>query len=109
MAENLRVCYETAMNRQEAIGLLKRHEADLKRLGVERLYLFGSTARDEARDDSDVDLFFDYEKGKFGLFELMDVKSYAADLLGRPTDIMTRDSLHKILRPAIEASAMRVF
>jgi hypothetical protein len=39
----------------------------------------------------------------------MDVKSYAADLLGRPTDIMTRDSLHKILRPAIEASAVRVF
>ena len=97
------------MNRHEAISLLKRHETDLKRLGVERLYLFGSTARDEARDDSDVDLFFDYEKGKFGLFELMDVKFYAADLLGRPTDIMTRDSLHKLLRPAIEASAVRVF
>jgi predicted nucleotidyltransferase len=51
------------MKRDEAIKRLQQHEADLKRLGVERLYLFGSTARDEANDDSDVDLFFDYEKG----------------------------------------------
>jgi predicted nucleotidyltransferase len=30
------------------------------------VYLFGSTARGDARDDSDVDLFFDYERGKLG-------------------------------------------
>ena len=79
------------------------------RLGVEHLYLFGSTARDEARDESDVDLFFDYEKGKLGLFELMDVKDAAARILGRRTDIMTRDSIHKLLRQRIEATAVPVF
>jgi hypothetical protein len=88
---------------------LQQHEADLKRLGVEHLYLFGSTARGEAGDDSDVDLFFDYERGKLGLYELMDVKDYAARILGRKTDIMTRDSLHKMLRGATEATAVRVF
>ncbi len=98
-----------AMQREHAIKQLKRHEAELRRLGVLRLYLFGSTARDEARDDSDVDLFFDYEKGRLGLYELMDVKDFAARILGRKTDIMTRDSLHRVLRPAIEASALRVF
>ena len=97
------------MKRDDAISRLRAHEADLKRLGVEHLYLFGSTARGEARDDSDVDLFFDYVRGKFGLFELMDVQAYAARVLGRKTDIVTRDSLHKSLRPAIEASAARVF
>jgi uncharacterized protein len=39
----------------------------------------------------------------------MDVKAYAASILGRKTDIMTRDSLHRMLRPQIEASAVRVF
>lgn len=97
------------MKRGEAIKRLRRHEADLKRLGVAHLYIFGSTARGEARDNSDVDLFFDYEKGKFGLFELMDVKEYATNILGRKADIMTRDSLHKMLRRQIEASAERVF
>jgi len=76
---------------------------------VQHLYLFGSTARDDARDDSDVDLFFDYEKGKLGLFELMDVKEAAARILGRNTDIMTRDSIHKLLRESIEATAVPVF
>ncbi len=97
------------MKRDEAIGRLKAHEAELKRLGVERLYLFGSTARGDATESSDVDLFFDYEKGKFGLFELMDVKEYAAGILGRPTNIMTRDSLHKAIRQRVEATAVRVF
>src|SRR6266478_10035509 len=97
------------MQRDEAIATLKRHEAELRRLGVEHLYLFGSTARGEAAEDSDVDLFFDYERGKLGLFELMDVKKYAASILGRKADIMTRDSLHKTLRRQIEETAVHVF
>jgi predicted nucleotidyltransferase len=97
------------MERDEAISRLRQHEADLKRLGVEHLYMFGSTARGEASHDSDVDLFFDYQRGELGVFELMDVKEFAARILGRKTDIMTRDSLHKTLRQAIEATAVRVF
>jgi hypothetical protein len=97
------------MQRDEVIARLKQHEAELRRLGVERLYLFGSTARGEAREDSDVDLFFDYERGKLGLFELMDVKEETSRILGRKADIMTRDSLHKVLRSRIEASALQVF
>ncbi|MBV9114178.1 MAG: nucleotidyltransferase domain-containing protein [Hyphomicrobiales bacterium] len=97
------------MKRDEAISRLKAHAADLKRLGVEHLYIFGSTARDEAREESDIDLFFDYQKGKLGVYELMDVKEAAARILGRAADIMTRDSLHKTLRQNIEASALQVF
>jgi predicted nucleotidyltransferase len=36
------------MKRDEAIRRLQQHEADLKRLGVEHLYMFGSTARRRA-------------------------------------------------------------
>src|SRR3954462_6291008 len=97
------------MDRSETIAKLKQHEAELKRLGVEHLYLFGSTARDEAREDSDVDLFFDHPEGSLGLFALMDVKEAAARILGRKADIMTRRSLHRVLRPGIEASAQQVF
>ena len=44
-----------------------------------------------------------------GLYELMDVKDAATRILGRKTDIMTRRSLHPVLRARIEASALRVF
>jgi predicted nucleotidyltransferase len=97
------------MKRAEAIAILREHETELKQLGVQHLYLFGSTARDEGRDDSDIDLFFDYEKGEFSLFGLMDVKKAAARILGCKADIMTRDSIHKVLREQIEATATSVF
>lgn len=97
------------MNRDDAISRLRAHEAELKRLGVEHLYMFGSTANGSARENSDVDLFFDHEKGKLGLFELMDVKERAAEILGRKADVMTRSSLHPALRKRIEDSAVQVF
>jgi uncharacterized protein len=97
------------MERREAIVRLKKHEAELRALGVNHLYLFGSTAREEARTDSDIDLFFDHERGRLGLYELIDVKERAASILGRPVDIMTRASLHPALRKRIEDSAVLVF
>jgi predicted nucleotidyltransferase len=97
------------MQRDEAIAKLKQHETELRQLGIEHLYLFGSTARGEAREDSDIDLFFDHPEGSLGLFQLMDVKDTAARILGRKADIMTRRSLHPVLRARIEASALQVF
>jgi len=97
------------MDRAAAMAALRAGEADLKRLGVEHLYLFGSTARDEAREDSDVDLFFDHPEASLSLFALMDVKEATARILGRRTDVMTRRSLHPVLRRQIESSAQQVF
>ena len=88
---------------------LKAHEAELRRLGVRHLYLFGSTARGEARADSDVDLFFDHERGALSLFDVMDVEARTSTILGRKADVMTRESLHRMLRERIEASALRIF
>jgi uncharacterized protein len=97
------------MERMLATRLLREHEAELKRLGVVHLYLFGSTAQDRAREDSDVDLFFDHVRGELGLYQLMDLKDLTRRILGRRADIMTRSSLHPLLREEIEASAIRVF
>ncbi|MEJ0019116.1 MAG: nucleotidyltransferase domain-containing protein [Acetobacteraceae bacterium] len=88
---------------------MKAHEAELRDLGVEHLYLFGSTARDEARADSDVDLFFDHPVGSIGFYQLMDIEEFTASVLGRKIDVMTRRSLHPMLRDDIEASAVQIF
>jgi hypothetical protein len=87
------------MDRDHVIATLRAHEANLHRAGVARLYLFGSVARQEARPDSDVDLFFDTDN----------VQEQVKDILGAETDVMTRASLHPMLRPRIEAEALRVF
>ena len=97
------------MTRQEAIRRLQEHQGELKRLGVERLYLFGSIAEGEGGSESDVDLFFDHQKGRLGLYELLDLKERASTILGRRADIMTRESLHPTLRRRIEEAAVLVF
>ena len=101
--------YTPHMDRDTAINLLKAHEAELRRLGVQHLYLFGSTARGEARADSDVDLFFDHERGKLSLFDVMEIQEVSARILGCKTDAITRSSLHPVLRDRIENSALPVF
>jgi uncharacterized protein len=97
------------MDRDDVIATLRAHEADLQRAGVARLYLFGSVARQEATPDSDVDLFFDTNNPRFSLIELVDVQEKVSGILGAETDVMTRASLHPMLRGQIEAEALRVF
>jgi predicted nucleotidyltransferase len=97
------------MTRDEAVKRLKKSEPDLKKVGVKHLYLFGSTARGESRLDSDVDLFFDHDVGAIGLYELMDIKELATDILGTKTDMIPRRGLHHLIREQIEASAVQVF
>jgi len=99
----------SGMERELALTTLRAHKGDLERLGVGHLYLFGSVARDEAGANSDVDLFFDYADPAFSLIELIDVQQRTSDWLGRATDVMTRDSLHPLLRDRIEQSALQVF
>jgi predicted nucleotidyltransferase len=97
------------MDRDHVIATLRAHEPDLHRAGVARLYLFGSVARQEAGPNSDVDLFFDTDNPRFSLIELVDVQERVSDILGAETDVMTRASLHPMLRQRIEAEALRVF
>ena len=66
------------MRRDEVIEQLKQHEEAIRALGAASLYLYGSHARDEAREDSDVDLFFDRDPNKrISLMELIELKFLA--------------------------------
>jgi uncharacterized protein len=98
------------MNKNEAIAKLKGCADAVKARGATSLYVFGSAVRDEAKTDSDLDLFIDYDpKKKFSLVDLVGIKLFLEDALGVEVDVTTRDSLHPMLRKEIEQSALRVF
>ena len=98
------------MKRSEALAKLKGCAEAVKARGATSLYLFGSAARDEAKVDSDLDLFVDYDpQKKFSLVDLVGIKLVLEDALGVEIDVTTRDSLHPMLRKDIEQSAVRVF
>ncbi|MCF8507084.1 MAG: nucleotidyltransferase domain-containing protein [Caulobacter sp.] len=97
------------MGREQVMAALRAHEAELHRFGVVHLYLFGSVAREQARADSDVDLFFDTDNPRFSLIELVDIQEQVSRILDTESDVMTRASLHPMLRPRIKAEALLVF
>jgi uncharacterized protein len=99
-----------AMNKIEAVDRLNAYADAIKARGATGLYLFGSTVRDEAGPDSDLDLFIDYDhNSKFNLLALVDIKLLLEDELKMRIDVTTRDGLHPMLRQEIEQSAVRVF
>lgn len=98
------------MRKDDAIGAMRGQADAVKALGATALYIFGSTARDDANPVSDLDLFIDYDAAShFSLVELVAIKQFLESRLGVPVDLTTRDSLDPLLKDRIEASAERVF
>jgi uncharacterized protein len=98
------------MRRNDVVAALRQAEPALRERGVAALYIFGSYARDQARPDSDVDVFIDKDKSrKFGFDEFMDVYFLLQERLGAGVDYGTREGLHPVLRTEIEREAIRVF
>lgn len=97
------------MRRSEVVDALRAHEAEARALGALALYLFGSTARDEAREDSDVDLFVDPDYERLGFAELFSLEERLSRVLGRRVELTTRKGLHPLMRADIEREAVKVF
>ena len=96
------------MKRQRAIELLSRNKPELQaRFGVTRLALFGSTARDTATTDSDVDILVDFD-GPATSKRYFGVQFYLEDLFGYPVDLVTEKALRPELRPCIEQERVNV-
>ena len=96
------------MNRAEVLDQLARNKPTLvARYGVERLALFGSTLRDAARADSDIDILVSFD-GPATSERYFGVQFFLEDLLGRPVDLVTDKALRPELRPFIEREAVHV-
>lgn len=96
------------MRRAEAIARLRELKPLLDKLGVKRLRIFGSVARDEADEKSDIDLIVDLSAGK-DLLDFIAVKQDLAEALGVHVDLATTNGLHPALRARILAEAVDAF
>jgi predicted nucleotidyltransferase len=102
----------SAVSRRQVIRVLRDHADELRSAGVTSLYLFGSVARGDAGDSSDVDVFFEHRSGVrglnvIGLYQL--IESVIGRELGCRADVAARGGLHPRMRERIEADAVRVF
>jgi uncharacterized protein len=100
------------MRRHEVIQKLRQTEPALRGSGVAALYLFGSYARDEAKSDSDVDVFVDpVPERDFGFLPFMDAYQTIQNAFGDAVEIgySTRTGLSPYILGDVESEAVRIF
>ena len=96
------------MGREEVLGLLRMHKKTLaQRFGVVEVKLYGSFARNQVEDDSDVDVLVRFDappdwRRYFG------AQAYLEDLLGRPVDMAIDQELRAEIRPYVERELIDV-
>ena len=102
------------MDREQAVALLRAHEAELKAVGVARLSIFGSVARGDAIASSDVDVVIrlspEAAQGGFAYFGRLDaINRRLEEILGCSVDVVAEPVRKERLRQTIEREATLAF
>ena len=82
---------------EELIEILKSHKQELKdRFGVLRVGIFGSVARGEETEKSDIDIYVELDLEKITLKNYLGLLDYLENLFGQKIDVITKDSIETI-------------
>ena len=95
------------INKQTVISTLQKHRETLNNFGIKSLALFGSTARDEATEDSDLDFLVEFEAEiTFDLY--MDLKFFLEDLFNKKVDLVIKNDLKPQIQENVISQAIYV-
>ena len=95
--------------KEEVFTLLSQNGERLRRFGVRQISVFGSFARGEPNDESDVDILVEFEPGRESFNTFLALAEFLEELFGRRVDLLTPESLnprfgHHILEEAEHAA-----
>lgn len=104
------MCYTAGMNRDEIIAKLREIASALKAEGVTSLAIFGSRARGDEREDSDLDVLIDVANdASFSLLDLIGIQHIIQDATGLPTQAEMRRSIEPRFASRIADDLIQVF
>ena len=83
------------------IETLRANQAAIRSYGVRSLGIFGSVARDEHNEQSDIDLLVEFQKGTKNFDNFIHLVFFLEELLGRKVELITTDSLSPYIGPRI--------
>ena len=95
------------MNRQQVTDILSTNSKQIKAAGVRSISVFGSVARGQAAEHSDIDLLVEFNK-PVGLLGFCHLRRFLEGILGCSVDMVTPDALKLQLKDRILQEAVRV-
>ena len=98
------------MEKQEIIAKLKKEESALRMRGVLHAALFGSHARGDNDQDSDIDILVEVDlEAHLSVFDYVELKDYIAAIYDAPVDVVSLEGLKPYIRPMVTADAAYAF
>ena len=101
------VCMIYVMTRRTVISRIRRHRAQLTKLGVKSVSIFGSVARGEDHPGSDVDILAEFN-GRATFDRYMYTRFYLEELLGRKVVLVTPKAIKPRMKPYIMQELIHV-
>jgi len=90
-----------ALEKQDILDELSNQRHQLANFGVEQIGLFGSFVRDEANQESDIDLLVNMSKNRKTFRNFLALNYYLEEIFGRKVDLVTKQSLSPYIGPHI--------
>jgi predicted nucleotidyltransferase len=98
------------MDREKIIEILREHRSTLERRGVHHAALFGSVARAEQREDSDIDILVDLGPDTpLTVYDLVSLQDFVGGLFDRKVDVVTSAGLRSYARGSVARDAIYAF
>jgi len=89
---------------EEILKLIQQNRERIKKYGVKRIGLFGSYLKGEQKEDSDIDILVEFEKGKKTFDNYMELKFFLEELFRRRVDLVIAESV----KPELKKYIMRI-
>lgn len=86
---------------ESILGALAEHRERIRSMGIQRIGVFGSFARGEEHEESDIDILIKFKEGGRSFDTYMDLKFFLEDLFGRRVDLVDHDTIKPALAPHI--------
>ncbi len=87
----------------DVLAIVKKNKTLLKEIfGVKKIGVFGSVARGEAKERSDIDVLVEFDSTKKTFDNFMELCFFLEDLFGKKVDLITTSGLDRYIRPYVE-------
>ena len=98
------------MDKRQVISKLREHRDELTAAGIVHLRVFGSVARGEANDSSDVDLIAEFDnKKKLTLLDMVGLENRLSELLEVKVDLTLAETMKQRVRATADKEAVLAF